>query len=410
MWDTLIRHAQLLTQISGRPGEVPSGLIADGAVAIVGGRIAWVGRDDDLPPTAAAHIERQAGGALLTPGLIDCHTHLVHAGHRADEAELRLSGVSDEAIARAGGGIGSTVAATRAASEEALVAASLPRLTALAADGVTTAEVKSGYGLELATEMKMLAVARRLGPLARVSVRTSFLGAHAVPPELAGHADAYIDLLVKELLPAMARSKLADAVDAYVERLAFSPVQVERVFAAARALGLPVKLHADQRSDQGGAALAARFGALSADHLEYTSPAGVAALASSGTVAVLLPGAFFFLRETQRPPVIALRASGVPMAVATDLNPGTSPLSSLLTAMTMACTLFGLTPAEALAGVTRHAARALGLTDRGALASGLRADLALWNAAHPAELTTRIGHSPLAARYLAGELVDAPTS
>jgi len=406
MWDTLIRHAQVLTLSPGSPHQ----RIADGALAVEAGRVAWVGHDAELPGGSAARTELDAGGALLSPGLVDCHTHLVHAGHRAAEAELRLSGASYQEIARAGGGIQRTVSATRAADEEALLAASRPRLRALLADGVTTVEVKSGYGLELATELRMLRVARRLGREAPVTVKTSLLAAHAVPPEFAGRPDAYLDFAIEELLPAATRERLADAIDAYCEPIAFTPEQVARLFAAARRLGLPVKLHADQLSDQGGAALAARFGALSADHLEWTSPAGVAALAAAGTVAVLLPGACFFLSETRLPPVAALRGAGVPMAVATDANPGTSPLTSILAAMAMACTLFRLTPAEALAGTTRHAARALGLTDRGELRPGLRADLALWAADHPAELTTRIGLSPLTHRLVAGEVAHAPAA
>jgi imidazolonepropionase len=389
------------------PGS-PWGELPAGAVAVRDGRLAFVGPDASLPAGATAALELDAEGRLLTPGLIDCHTHLVHAGHRAAEFEQRLLGATYEEITAAGGGIRATVAATRAAGAAALLSESRPRLAALLGDGVTTVEVKSGYGLDRDTELRQLAVARRLGELLPVTVRTTFLGAHAVPPEFAGRPDAYLDLVIGEVLPAVAAAGLADAVDAYCELLAFSPPQVERLFAAAARLSLPVKLHAEQLSDQGGAALAARHRALSADHLEHLSAAGVRALAASPTVAVLLPGAFLHLRETRVPPVAALRAAGVSMAVATDCNPGTSPLASLLAAMNLACTLFRLTPSEALAGATRHAARALGLPDRGMLAVGLRADLALWNADHPAELAARLGPSPLATRFVAGRPEHAP--
>lgn len=419
VWDTLIRNAHLLTfepgpgRSPGGPGDPcgdPYGALPGGALAVEGGRIAWLGRDRDLPAGRAAREELDAGGALLTPGLIDCHTHLVHAGQRAGEFERRLAGASYEELARAGGGIRATVAATRAAGEDALLAASLSRARALAAEGVTTLEVKSGYGLAREPELRMLRVARRLGPLADVAVRTTFLGAHAVPEEFAGRADAYVDHLVAEVLPAAARAGLADAVDAYCEPIAFSPAQVARLFEAARALGLPVKLHADQRSDQGGAALVARFAGLSADHLEHASPEGIAALARAGAAAVLLPGAFLFLRETRLPPVEALRAAGVRIAVATDCNPGTSPVCSLLAAVALACTLFGLTPAEALTGVTRHAAAALGLADRGLLRTGLRADLALWAVEQPAELAFRLGPNPLLRRFALGRSAHAPSA
>ncbi len=403
-WDLLIRSARLATLVPGsRYGEV-----ARGALAVRGGLIAFVGPDAALPAGASAALELDAEGRLLTPGLIDCHTHLVHAGHRAAEFEQRLGGASYEELARAGGGIRATVAATRAAEEASLLRQSRPRLEALLRDGVTTVEVKSGYGLDLDTELKQLRVARRLGELLQVTVRTSYLGAHAVPAEFEGRPDAYLDFVIEGVLPAVAAAGLADAVDAYCEPIAFSPAQVGRLFEAAARLSLPVKLHAEQRSDSGGAELAARHRALSADHLEHLSPAGVLALARAGTVAVLLPGAFLHLRETHAPPVAALRAAGVPMAVATDCNPGTSPLASLTTAMNLACTLLGLTPAEALAGATRAAARALGLADRGQLAVGLRADLALWNADHPAELAARLGPSSLATRFVAGRPDHAP--
>ena len=375
---------------------------APGAVAVADGSIAWAGPQADLP-SDFAHAERVSlEGRLLTPALIDCHTHLVHGGHRAREFALRLEGASYEQIAREGGGIVSTVRATRAASEDDLVAQALPRLDALLAEGVATVEIKSGYGLDVETELRMLRAARRLAALRPVGVTTTFLGAHAVPPEYSGRAEAYLDEVALPALRAAHAEGLVDAVDAFCEGIAFSPAQVARVFAEARALDLPVKLHAEQLSNLGGAALAARNGALSADHLEHLDAEGVAAMAAAGTVAVLLPGAFYALRETVVPPVAALRAAGVPMAVATDCNPGTSPMTSLLLAMNMACTFFRLTPAEALAGVTVHAARALGLSDRGAIAAGLRADLAAWDVGEPAELAYRIGFNPLHRRWVAG--------
>ncbi len=405
--DLIIENCHLATMQGTLYGEVP-----DGLVAVHDGRIAWVGPRREAPRfTAADRID--GGGGWLTPGLVDCHTHLVFGGARAAEFELRLQGASYEEIARAGGGILATVKATRGASEAALLAASARRLARLAAEGVTTVEIKSGYGLDTASELKMLRVARQLGgrapaqavpaavdPPARVV--TSLLAAHAVPPEYQGRADDYVDLVCAEIIPAAAAEGLADAVDAFCERIAFSPAQCERVFAAARRHGLPVKLHADQLSNGGGAALAARCGALSAEHLEHTAEAGVAALAAAGTVAVLLPGAFYFLRESQVPPVAALRRHGVPIAIATDCNPGSSPLLSPLFAMNMACTLFRLTPAEALAGFTVHAAAALGLGDRiGRIAPGLLAELALWDVARPAELAYLMGASPLTQRIRA---------
>jgi imidazolonepropionase len=416
MWDLLIRRARLATMTPGSPwGEVPGQAPGPaeapppvGALAVAGGRIAWLGRPADLPAGAAARLELDAEGRLLTPGLVDAHTHLVHAGSRAAEWGERLGGASYEAIAARGGGILSTVRATRAAGLDGLVRASRPRLAALLADGVTTVEVKSGYGLDLDTEVTMLRAARALGELLPVTVRTTFLGAHAVPPEFAGRADAYLDFLVERVLPAVAGG-LADAVDAYCEPHAFTAAQVDRLFAAAGRHGLPVKLHAEQRSDSGGAALVAARRGLSADHLEHLSPAGVSALAAAGTVAVLLPGAYLHLRDTRPPPVAALRLAGVPLAVATDLNPGTSPLGSLTLAMNLACTLFGLSPAEALAGATRVGARALGLQDRGMLARGLRADLALWDVEHPAELAGRLALPTLATRVVAGAVHHAPT-
>lgn len=375
------------------------GLIEGGAVVIEGARITWVGATADLPG-GGERID--LGGRLVTPGLIDCHTHLVFAGDRAREFQMRLEGASYEEVARAGGGIVSTVRATRAASEAELLAQSLPRVDAMIAQGVTTVEIKSGYGLDIDTELRMLRVARRIAEVRPIRVRTSYLAAHAVPPDYAGRSDAYLDAVV---LPGLdVALGLADAVDAFCEGIAFSPAQVERLFTAARALGLPVKLHAEQLSNLHGAALAARFGALSADHLEHLDAAGAQAMAAAGTVAVILPGAFYTLRETKLPPIGLLRQHGVAMAVATDCNPGTAPMTSLPLAMNMACTLFRLTPDEALAGVTRHAATALGLSDCGRLAPGLRADLAIWDAGHPAELSYRIGATPLHARIFGGRL------
>ncbi len=392
-WDSLWTNVHLATMIEGQGAF---GAIADGALAVLDRQIAWVGAEADLPHRdAGALIDGQGG--WLTPGLIDCHTHLVFAGDRAAEFEQRLLGVSYEAIARAGGGIASTVAATRAASAEALEETARRRLDLLRADGVTTVEIKSGYGLDLASELRMLEVARRLGRSPGIEVRTTFLGAHALPRDYAADRAGYLDLVCDRMLPAAAAAGLADAVDAFCEGIAFTPPEVARVFEAALHHGLPVKLHADQLSDLGGAALAARFGALSADHLEYASEEGVRAMAAAGTIAVLLPGAFYTLRESRRPPVEALRRHGVPIALATDCNPGSSPVLSLLAVLNMGCTLFGLTPEEALAGVTRNAARALGLADRGTLAPGRRADLALWRIQRPAELSYWLGRAPLAA-------------
>ncbi len=377
----------------------PYGAIPDAAILVRDGLIAWIGPRAEAPAAAVPH---DAGGAWATPGLVDCHTHLVHGGNRAREWEMRLAGEPYEAIARAGGGILSTVRATRALDEDGLVAGSLPRLDALLAEGVTTVEVKSGYGLDTPTELRMLAAARRLGRERDVSVCTTFLGAHAVPP--GWDADGYMDLLIRDTLPQAHAAGLVDAVDAFCEGIAFTPAQVRRLFAAAQALGLPVKLHAEQLSNSGGAALLAEHGGLSADHLEHLDDAGVAALAAAGSVAVLLPGAYYLLRETQAPPVAALRRSGVPMAVATDCNPGTSPLCSPLLAMNMSCTLFGLSPEEALAGMTRVGARALGLRDRGVLAAGLRADFCLWRVGHPAELAYAMGLPRLARRVVGGRV------
>ncbi len=400
-YDLVVTNAQLATMT----GTEPYGAIREGALAIAGERIAWVGAPRELPAGARGARTLDAGGRWVTPGLVDCHTHLVYAGNRADEFERRLEGATYAEIARAGGGIAATVRATRVAPTDALVAQSRPRLAALAAEGVTTVEIKSGYGLDTATERRMLEAARAVAAEVGVDVRTTLLAAHALPPEFAGRRDAYVELVCRETIPAVAQARLADAVDAFCETIGFTPEETRRVFAAARAHGLPVKLHADQLADSGGAALAAEFGALSADHLEYASEDGVAALARAGTVAVLLPGAFYALRETRLPPVAALRASRVPMAVATDCNPGTSPVTSLLLMLNFACTLFRLTPAEALAGATKHAARALGLADRGTLAAGQRADLVLWDVGEPAELAYAIGSNPCAGVIRAGAVV-----
>ncbi|MBC2835241.1 imidazolonepropionase [Paragemmobacter straminiformis] len=396
--------AILLTDLTAATMQGGYGLLPDAAI-VMDGAIRWIGPRADLPAEYGALPHSALGGRLVTPALIDCHTHIVFGGNRAAEFELRLQGASYEEIARKGGGILSTVTATRAATPEALVAAALPRLDAIMAQGAGTVEIKSGYGLTVADELKLLRAARHLGTLRPVTVTTTHLAAHAIPPEYAGRADAYIDEVAIPSLAAAHAEGLVDAVDAFCEGIAFSPAQVERLFAHARSLGLPVKLHAEQLSDLGGAALAARFGAQSADHLEYLSATGIAAMAASGSVAVILPGAFYTLRETQMPPVAALRAAGVPMAVATDCNPGSSPMTSLPLAMNMACTLFRMTPEEALLGTTAHAARALGLADRGTLAAGQRADLAVWSADHPAELSYRIGAEALHARYIGGRLV-----
>jgi len=405
MWDTLFTGARLATMVAH---GAPYGAVEQGALAIEGGRIAFCGPAADLPgaPGTLAREVHPLDGRWVTPGLIDCHTHLVHGGDRAAEFEMRLEGASYEELLKAGGGILSTVRATRAASEDDLVASALPRLDALLAEGVTTVEVKSGYGLDVETEARMLRAARRLGRERPVTVATTFLGAHALPPEFKDRADAYIDLVCDEALPAMAAEGLADAVDAFCERIAFDAAQTERVFRAARALGLPVKLHAEQLSDMGGAALAARYGALSCDHLEFLSDAGIAAMAAAGTVAVMLPGAFYFLRDTHVPPIDALRQAGVSMAVSTDSNPGSSPATSLLLMLNMAATFFRMTPEEALAGVTRNAARALGMAaERGTLEVGKAADLAIWSIERPAELAYRIGFNPLHMAVQAGRVV-----
>jgi imidazolonepropionase len=383
---TLWRNARLAT-LSGADGW---GLVERGALLVEDSRISWVGPDAELQPGLPVETEHDLGGALVTPGLVDCHTHLVYGGQRAAEFERRLKGDSYEQIARAGGGIGSTVAATRAAGDEALHASAAGRLDELQRDGVTTVEIKSGYGLSLAHERRCLQVARRLGRERAVSVRTTYLAAHALAPEFEGRADDYIDAVCQWMEPLHAEG-LVDAVDAFCERIGFTPAQTARVFDSARRLGLPVKLHAEQLSDSGGAVLAAGYRALSCDHLEYLGAGGVAALARAGSVAVLLPGAYYFLRETRPPPVAALRAARVPIAIASDHNPGSSPALSLRLMLNMGCTLFGLTPQEALRGATVHAAAALGLADRGRLVAGLRADFAAWDLQHPAELAYWIG-------------------
>lgn len=397
--DRLWTNARLATFAPDRPGI---GAIEDGVVASRDGRILYAGSVTDAPNLDAADTT-DCAGRWITPGLIDPHTHLIFGGDRAHEFEMRLAGASYEDIARAGGGILSTMRATRAASEGDLAAAALPRLDALMGEGATTIEVKSGYGLSLEHEIKSLRAARRLATERPVRILTTFLGAHALPPEWAGDADGYVDDICERMIPAIAAEGLADAVDAFCEGIGFTPAQTRRVFTAARAHGLPVKLHAEQLSNQHGASLAAEFGALSADHLEHLDLEGVAAMARAGVVATLLPGAFYFVRETRLPPVDALRGAGVPMALASDCNPGTSPLTSLLLTMNMAATLFRLTVDECLAGVTREAARALGiLADAGTLEAGKACDLAIWDVERPAELVYRMGFNPLHARVWSG--------
>jgi imidazolonepropionase len=395
---SILINATLATMTDGY------GLVPDGAVVLKGDSILWAGSRADLPKEYADAPRHDLGHRLVTPGLIDCHSHVVFAGNRAQEFEQRLEGASYEDVARMGGGIMSTVRATRRASESALVAQALPRIDAMLAGGTTTVEIKSGYGLDMMTEIRMLRVARKIADLRRVTVCTTFLGAHAVPEDFAGRADDYISEMVLPTMRAAHAERLIDAVDGFCEGIAFSPAQIARVFAEARTLGLPIKLHADQLSNLEGAKLAAEAGALSADHLEYTDRQGVRAMAQAGSVAVILPGAFYTLRETKAPPIHVFRRQGVPMAVATDCNPGSAPMTSLTLAMNMACTLFRMTPLEALQGTTIHAARALGLTDRGRIAPGLRADLAIWDAAHPAELSYRIGATPLHARIAGGQI------
>ena len=400
-FSTLFRNAQIATMTTGKS----YGLIENGAVVISADRIKWVGAEKELPDEFAGLQGKNLEGRLVTPALIDCHTHLVYGGSRATEFELRLNGASYEEISRNGGGILSTVTATRNASEDELLAQSLPRLDAFLAEGVATIEIKSGYGLDIETEIKMLRVARQLGKERSVRVKTSFLGAHAIPPEFSGKADAYIDFVCEEVLPAVHYENLADAVDGFCENIAFSPNQISRVFEKAKSFGLPVKLHAEQLSNLGGATLAAKYGALSADHLEFLDQTGVEVMGESGTVAVLLPGAFYTLRETQLPPLDSLRKAEVPIAIATDCNPGSSPLTSILLCMNMSCTLFRMTPEEALCGVTRNAARALGISDEvGTIEVGKKAEFAVWNVEQPAELTYRFGFNPLE-KIIKGDLL-----
>jgi imidazolonepropionase len=400
--ETIWLNARLATVASGATGL---GTVDKGALAARDGRIVFAGPQDDIPAAWRARARVvDCEGRWITPGLIDCHTHLVYGGDRAREFEMRLAGATYEEIARSGGGILSTVRATRESSEEDLMRSALRRLDALIAEGVTTIEVKSGYGLDVETERRSLRVARRLAEMRPIAVRATLLAAHALPPEFANDRAAYLEAVTERMIPALTTEGLVDAVDAFGERIAFTPADVARVFDAARRLGLPVKLHADQLSNGGGAALAAKFGALSADHLEYTDEAGVAAMASAGVAAVLLPGAYYVLRETQAPPVALLRKYRVPMAVATDSNPGTSPMNSLLLALNMAATLFGLTVDESIAGVTRNAAKALGLeADIGTLEAGKWADLAIWDIERPAELVYRLGFNPLHARVWRGQ-------
>ena len=400
----------VLTNITIAPmseGERYGGLIENGVIAIEGDKIAWVGIADQLPEAISAWNQHDFKGALVTPGLIDCHTHLVYGGNRANEFEMRLEGASYEEVARAGGGILSTMNATRAASVDELVQSALPRLDALLAEGVTTLEIKSGYGLNLEVERNMLRAARQLAELRNVSIKTTFLGAHATPPEFNGDADAYIQHVANDMLPALASEGLVDAVDGFCEGIAFSPDQMRNVFDAAKSLGLPIKLHAEQLSNLGGAKLAAEYGALSADHLEYLDEDGVKPMVKADTVAVVLPGAFYTLRETQMPPIELFRKHGARMAVATDSNPGSSPMTSLLLAMNMAATLFRLTPEEALRGVTLNAAKALGLdSQKGSITAGKQADLAVWRVQHPAELTYRIGFNPIEMSIHGGNIRD----
>jgi imidazolonepropionase len=401
-FDALWYNANLATMA---PDGGPYGAIEDGALAAHDGTIAWIGRRADLPDAPERLAERaiDAGGRWITPGLIDPHTHLVFGGDRVADFERRVAGQSYVAAAHGGSGIAHTVAMTRAAGDATLYRDAARRMRTMIANGSTTIEVKSGYGLDVETELRMLRVARRLGDDLGITVRTTYLGAHVVPPEYAGRREAYLTLICDEMLPHVARERLADAVDVFCDTIAFSPDETARVLETARALGLPVKLHADQIADTGATALAARFGALSADHIEHAGEAGVAELARAGTVAVLLPGAFYYLRETVKPPVAALRGHGVPIALATDCNPGTSPVTTLPAALNMACVLFGLTPEEAVTGVTRNAARALGLDDRGMLRVGLRCDLALWDVASPAELCYWAGSSRCAGVVVNGE-------
>jgi len=394
----LLTNAQLATMT----GPHPYGLQSDGSVVIVDETIVWAGLTSDLPQKHDGHNAIDLGGALVTPGLIDCHTHLVHGGNRAREFEMRLEGASYEELARAGGGIISTVEATRDASFEDLVASALPRLDSLISEGVCTIEIKSGYGLDQDNELKMLRVARHLETLRPVRIKTSFLGAHAVPIEYVGRADDYITDICIPTLEAAFKEGLVDAVDGFCEGIAFYPQQIELVFKKAKELGLPVKLHAEQLSNIGGIQLVAKYGGLSADHIEYADDDDARALAQAGTIAVILPGAFYTLREKQSPPIQSLRTHAVPIALATDCNPGSSPLTSVLLTMNMACTLFRMTPEESLTGITTNAARALGLSDSGKIAAGYRADLCVWDVKHPAELSYKIGYNPLKQRIFGG--------
>lgn len=396
----ILTNCQIATM---EPDGPAYGLGGHDTIAISGTDVAWVGARADLPAAYVGADTSDLGGRLVTPALIDCHTHLVFGGHRAMEFEMRLNGASYEEVARAGGGIVSTVKATREASEDELVNGALPRLDALIAEGVGTIEVKSGYGLNQDVELRMLRAARRLTELRPMTIKTSFLGAHATPPEYKDRDDRYIDEVCIPALRAAHAEGLVDAVDAFCEGIAFQPAQVARVFDVAKELGLPVKIHAEQLSNLGGATMAAGYGAMSADHIEYLDEAGVEAMAAAGSVAVILPGAFYTLRETQSPPIDLLRKHKVAMAVATDANPGSSPMTSVLLAMNMASTLFRMTPEEALLGATRNAAKALGLSDRGVIAPRMRADLTVWNVELPAELVYRIGFNPLHARMIGGE-------
>jgi imidazolonepropionase len=403
--DVLYVNANLATMTPG----TPYGAVKEGALAVSQGKIAWLGRLEDLPSEIRSTAARDydAHGRWITPGLIDCHTHLVYAGHRANEFEMRLSGMSYEEIARRGGGIRSTVAATRSADESQLFRESAKRLLSFINEGVTTVEIKSGYGLDFETERKILRVARLLGERYPVTVLRTYLGAHALPPEFSGKSDDYIDFICREAMPRLAAENLATSVDAFCENIAFTPEQTERIFKAATDLNLRVKLHAEQLSDQGGASLAAKYNALSADHLEHLSRTGAEALAKSGTVAVLLPGAFYFLRESRTPPVDLLRQHNIPVAVSSDCNPGTSPVCSLMLMLNMACNLFRLTPEEALAGVTRNAARALGIENRtGTLEEGKDADFVIWDISEPAELAYSMGYNPCCRVVRGGEVTE----
>jgi imidazolonepropionase len=393
---TLLTHATIATMEDGY------GLLPNAAIALNFDKIVWIGDTNAIPAAYASYDSLGCDGRLVTPGLIDCHSHVVFAGDRAQEFEARLNGASYEEIARAGGGILSTVTATRAASEGELLAQSLPRVDLMAASGTTTLEIKSGYGLDIASELTMLRAARRIPGLRRMNVTTTHLAAHAIPPEFKGRADDYIDQVAIPSMQQAHAQGLIDAVDAFCENIAFTPAQVDRLFTAARALNLPVKLHAEQLTNSEGAALAAQYHALSADHLEHLSEKGIQAMKMAKTTAVILPGAYYILRDTNAPPIAKLRAAGVPMAVATDCNPGSSPMTSLPLAMNMACTLFRMTPLEALQGTTIHAASALGMNDRGTLTPGKRSDICIWDAAHPAELSYRIGSTPLRHRIVGG--------